>query len=55
VNPVDYMLVKAELVVDQDGAVWVMWADNPQRPWQFHCAILADQHGRIVPGPTPLW
>lgn len=36
----DYMLLKAEIRLDEHGRIWLLWADNPTRPWQFHSLIL---------------
>jgi hypothetical protein len=45
----NYMLLKAETAVDERGCLWLMWADNPTRPWEFHSLILTDEHGNMVP------
>jgi hypothetical protein len=41
-------IVKAEVVTDTDGAIWVLWGDNPQRPFEFHTLKLTNEHGELL-------
>lgn len=45
----NWQLLKAEVAVDTDGRLWLMWADDPIHPYRFHSLILTDEHGRMVP------
>ena len=46
----DYALLKAEILIDDTGSVWIMWADDPTRPYRFHSLILTTPDGGMIPG-----